>query len=119
MTKDNVAVALAYYTAMGEKDINEVSKYLDSSIHLISPLAEVTGKEMMLGAIKGFMASFKTIHIREKLSNGGGAMLVIDVDYPAPIGLLRTASLLTIQHGLITKIELFHDAKHFTSKSIT
>ena len=113
MTNKNIDLAVAYYTAMGKKDISGASIHLHSGIHLISPLAELIGKETVLEAIKGFIASFRTIHIRVKLSNEDNAMLIIDVDYPAPIGLLRTASLLTIQNSLITRIELFHDARRF------
>lgn len=113
MTKENIDTAISYYTAMGKKDINEASKHLHPDIHLISPLAEINGKNAVIEAIKGFMSSFNAIHIRAKLSNEDSAMLVIDVTYPAPIGLLRTASLLAVQNGVITRIELFHDAKHF------
>lgn len=116
MIKDNMDTAIAYYTAMGKKDVNEAAKYLHSDIHFISPLATINGKDTVVEAIKGFMASFRAIHIRVKFSNEGNAMLVIDVDYPAPIGLLRTASLLTIKNRLITGIELFHDTVHFERK---
>ena len=113
MTQENVNTAVAYYTAMGKKDINEALKYLHTDINLISPLAEINGKDIVTGAIKGFMTVFNTLHIRAKFSNEDSAMLVIDVDYPAPIGLLRTSSFLTIKDSLITRVELFHDTKPF------
>ena len=118
MTQENINTAVAYYNAVGKKDIDEALKYLDSDIHLISPIAEIHGKNIMMEAIKGFMASFNTIHIRAKLSNKDNAMLVIDVNYLAPLGFLRTASFLTIQNDLITKIELFHDTKQFEKNNV-
>lgn len=113
MTNTNINTAVSYYKAMGEKNLPEAAKYLHSDIRLITPLAEVAGKEKVLEAIKGFMLAFNTIHIHQKLSNQDSAMLVIDVDFPAPIGILRSAALLTVQNGLIIRTELFHDTKNF------
>ena len=40
-------------------------------------------------------------------------MLAYDVDFPAPIGNIPSAVLLNLEEGLISKIELFFDARPF------
>jgi ketosteroid isomerase-like protein len=45
MNKDNVAIAQAYYTALGEKNIAKMEKYLHPDIYFIRPFGEVKGKE--------------------------------------------------------------------------
>jgi len=113
---NNIAIAEAYYTAMAEKNIAGMEKYLHPDVRLISPLAEILGKEAVLESAKKLIALFKTLTIRAKFGSEDQAMLAIDLDYPAPIGNLRTAVLMTFKDGLITKNELFFDARPFDKK---
>ena len=110
MNQNNVAIAVAYYTAIGEKNVAGVEKLLHPDVQFIGPLDERTGKEAVLEAIKGFSAQLKTLKIRAKFESGEQAMIAYDVEFPEPIGKIRGAALMTIQEGLITKIELFYDA---------
>jgi hypothetical protein len=71
----------------------------------------------VFAAVKGFMGAFQSLTIRASFASETQAMLAIDTLFPAPIGNLRTASLVTIQDGLITKIELFYDGKQLERKS--
>ncbi|KJV80299.1 MAG: hypothetical protein ACEY3D_09020 [Rickettsia sp.] len=43
-------------------------------------------------------------------------MLALEFDCPEPIGIFRGASLLSFNDGLISRIELFYDARPFVSK---
>lgn len=70
----------------------------------------------MLEATKNFMAFFKTLTLRAKFGFADQAMVVYDVDFPDPIGIIPTASLMTFQEELVTKIELFFDARPFDKK---
>jgi hypothetical protein len=110
---DNVAAAETYYKAWGEKDFARMEKFLDPNVQLITPLEEavVLGKEAILEKLKKGAAFIKTLTIRAKFGAGNQTMLVIDLEFPAPNGNLRSASLMTFQNGLITKIELFFDTK--------
>src|SRR4051812_21924724 len=110
---DNVAIAETYYTAWGEKDVSRMEMFLHPNVQLITPLEEsvVVGKEAILEKLKKGATFFKTLKIRAKFGSGNQTMLVIDLEYPAPLGNLRSASLMTFQEGLITKIELFFDTK--------
>lgn len=113
MSKNNMAVAEAYYTAMREKNVMDMKKYLHPHIHFIGIVAEIKGKEAFLEAAKGFTASFETLTMRAKFGSEGQVMFAYDLKFPAPIGTLPIAALLTFQGGLIAKIELFGDGRPF------
>ena len=113
MNQNNVAIAQTFYTAMGEKNIEAMEKYVHSDIQFIAPLAKLQGKEVYLEALKGFTAFFKTLTMRAKFGEGDQAVVVYDVDCPAPVGKVPSVALLTFQEGLITRIELFYDARSF------
>lgn len=116
MSEKNIATALAYYQAMNNKDLSALEKYLHSEVQLIGPLAEITGKEAVLGAVKHLLTAFNKLTIRTQFSAGEQVMLVYDIDFPAPIGVSRAAVLLTFQEGLIIRYELFFDARPFEKR---
>ncbi len=116
MSEKHLFVAESYYTAMNKKDIESMEKMLHPDILFIGPLAELQGKEAVLKAIKGFTTAFKGLKIRGKFHDDNQVMLAIDTEFPEPIGNLRTASLLTIDDGLIARIELFYDSRVVESK---
>lgn len=108
MTK-NTAIAKAYYTAMSEKNIKVMEKYLHPDVELISPLSQLRGKEAYLEALKGFTSFFETLTIRAVFGEGDQAVVICDVECPPSIGILPTAILMTLRDELITRLELFHD----------
>lgn len=116
MSKDNVAVAEAYYTAMGEKNFSGMEKYLHPNVQFSSPLGELKGREAVLEGAKKFVSFVNRLTIRAKFGAGDQAVLIIDSDCAAPIGNFPAASLLTFQEGLIAKIELILDARPFEKK---
>lgn len=116
MSKENLAIAENYYAAMKRKDIETMEALISPTIRFVGPLAELEGKTAVLRAIQGFLSAFETLSIRSKFHSDGEVMLAMDTVFPAPIGNLRTASLLSIQNGLIQKIELFYDSRIVESK---
>lgn len=113
MIAKNAVLAEAYYNAMNNKDLPGTAKYLHPEVHFVSPLADITGKEAVLGAIKGFISYLKNLTIRSKFESGNQLTLVYDGDFPDPIGLVRTAVLMTFKDDLIIGVELFFDASRF------
>ena len=111
MNINNVAIAEAYYKAMGEKDLESIGKYLHPDVQFIGPLAKKSGKEDVLEAAKNFCVLFKTVTIRAKLGEGNVVMLVNDLEFPDPVGMFPTAVLMRFQEGLIERIELFYDPR--------
>ncbi len=103
--------AVAYITAMGNKDIGGIGACLHPDVHFLSPMTEITGKTAVLEGVKTFLPIFQKLQLRVKGSVGDQAMLVYDLIFPAPIGRLRVAALLTVCDDLITDIELFFDGR--------
>ena len=116
MNHNNVALAEAFYTAMGEKNVGTMEKYVHPDIQFTAPLAKLQGKEAYLEALKGFATFFKTLTTRATFGEGDQAVVVYDVDCPAPVGKLPSVALLTFQEGLIIRVELFYDARSFDQK---
>lgn len=111
MNTDTKAVGVAYYTALGKKNIEEVRKYLHPDIQFKDPQETVLGKEAVLKAAQGFTGIFKSLTIRAKFGGENQAMIVYEVEIPGLSKKLQAASLLSFQEGLISKIELFYDSK--------
>ncbi len=116
MAEKNLTSAVAYYQAMNNKDLATIERYLHPEVRLISPLAEVTGKDAVLNSVKHFLAVFNKLTIRAQCGNGNQVMLAYDLDCPTPFGIVRGAVLLTFQEGLIIRYELFYDARPFEKK---
>ncbi|MBA2728056.1 MAG: nuclear transport factor 2 family protein [Parachlamydiaceae bacterium] len=118
MCKNIVALAESYYKAMGEKNISEVEKFLHPDVTFIAPLAKTQGKEPFLIETKKFMDFMESKTIRAVLGSNEKqqAVVIYDVNFPSSVGKLHAASYLTFDNGLITKIELFYDARPFGQK---
>jgi hypothetical protein len=116
MNKNNAAIAEAYYTGMGEKNISVIEKYLHSDVQFVTPLGSTQGKEALLEAARKFTSFFKSLKIRAKFGSEDQAMIVYDVEFPAPVGKTPTAALMTFREGLISKIELIYDARPLEAK---
>ena len=112
----NLKAALNYYGAMQDKDFDTMASYLGDEICLISPLAEINGKEEVLTAAKNFGGMLKEIHIRSKFADNNQVMLAYDMIVPEPIGKFRAAALMDFENNKITRIELFYDARAFEVK---
>lgn len=116
MSEKNIASAVSYYQAMHHKDLAVMEKYLHPEVRLISPLADITGKESVLNSVRHFLPIFNKLTLRAQCGAGDQVMLAYDLDCPVPFGLVRGAVLLTFQEGLIIRYELFYDARPFEKK---
>ena len=105
--------AIAYYQAMDRKDLAEMGRHLHPDIQLISPLDSLTGSQAVLDAAQRFLPAVKNIEIRAHFSSGEQAMLAYDMVFNEPLGVCRTAALITIKDGLIVRNELLFDARPF------
>ncbi len=116
MTKNNVDIAHTYYTAVGEKRLDDVKKYIHSEIRFSAPLAKIKGKEEFLTAVQNFINFFKNLQVRTTFGSEDQVLVVYDVDCPEPIGKIPTSALMTFQEGLIIGIELFYDGRPFEKR---
>lgn len=115
MSDTNLNIALTYYQAMNHKDATTIEKCIHADITVRSPLAVVKGKEAVLKAAKGFYTFCENLEICAQFSADNQVMLAINANFPAPVGLIRTASLLTFKDDLIYEIELFYDPRAIES----
>lgn len=113
MNQNNAAIAKTFYTAMSEKNIEALEKHVHPNIQFTAPLAKLKGKENYLEALESFTTFLTTLTIRAIFGEGDQAVVVYDVDFPAPIGKVASVALMTFQEGLISRIELFYDARPF------
>jgi len=109
MVRDAITTAIAYYTAMGEKNVESMATYLHPDVDFSSPVAKLKGKEGVLEGAKRLIASFTKLTIRTKMTAGDQAMLVIDLEFPGLAETFGSVALLTVREGYIAKIELFFD----------
>ena len=116
MSEKNIASAVAYYQAINNKDLAAMEKYLHSEVRLIGPLADLKGKDAVLGSVKHLLTAFNKLTIRAQFGAGEQVMLAYDMDFPAPIGIARAAVLFTFQDSLIIRYELFFDARPFEER---
>lgn len=113
MEKDNVAVAEVYYSAVAQRDIAGMEKCLHPAVQLKNPLGVTSGREAVLEAAKKILPLFESLRIRTMLSAGDQVVVIWDLVFPAPIGNMPSASLLTFRDGLIANIEIFCDLRAF------
>ena len=114
--KDTTALAVAYYTALGEKNLEEVKRYLHPNISFTDPQEQVIGKEAVFQAASGFTTIFKSLTIRAKFGSENQAVIIYDVEILNFAKTLRAASILSFEEGLISKIDLIYDTRCFEEK---
>jgi hypothetical protein len=117
MIEQNVACAKAYYHAINDKKILEIEKYLDSNIQLIGPMSSLTGKEVMLDALREYMKSLTSLTICAAFGSSDQVVIIYDVECPAPVGIVRAASFMMFKDNLISRIELLYDPRPFFVKN--
>lgn len=111
MQIDTKAFGVAYYTALGEKNMEEVKRCLHPHIQFSDPQETIIGKEAVLKAAQGFTRIFKALTIRAEFGSENQAVVVYEVEIPGLCKKLQAVSLLSFHDGLISKIELFYDSK--------
>ncbi len=113
LTETTVNRALAYYGAVGSQNITGVAELMHPAARLIGPLGEVEGREAVLQAVTKFATLLKSLRVKASFGSEDQAMVNYDVDFGEPIGICRSASLMTFENGLIARIELFYDVRPF------
>jgi hypothetical protein len=116
VTEKNVACAVAYYTAMADKDLTGMARRLHPDIQLVTPMEELDGQKTVLEAAKRLLPLIDSIKVHAKFGSKDQAMLTYDMDFVVPIGVCRAAALMTFEAGLITRNEIFFDARPFDKK---
>ena len=106
-------MAETFYKTLGNKSIPSLGQYLHGDIHFIGPMEEMRGKDNYLTAAKSFSDMFKSLNIRAVFSSENQAVVIYDLEFPGGSECTRSASLMTFDDEVITKIELFYDSHPF------
>src|SRR5258708_2303203 len=113
MQDDVLITGEAYLKAWHEKDLEGIAKYLHPEVRFTGPMAQITGKEGMLQSARRMFGLLQALKVRSKFASGDQAIFTYDFICAEPIGVCRTAELMTFQNDLISRIELFFDARPF------
>lgn len=113
---NNLKSAENYYKAMLAKDFDKMTSYLHDNVHFIGPLADMHEKDAVVEAAKNFGGILQDIQIRSRFATHNQTMFAYDMVVSAPIGKFRAAVLMEFTDRLISKIELFYDARPFEEK---
>jgi hypothetical protein len=116
METNNVTLAEEYYKLVGEKNAEEIRKYLHPDVEFSGPLATLKGREAVVEATSNFMNMVASLTIRAKFGTEEQAMIVYDSEIPGIAKEFPGASLLNFRDGLIVKIQLFYDGSRFIEK---
>lgn len=114
--KKNITIAEQYYRALANKDLEAASVFLAPDVELISPLATIQSKLIVIQALQGFLYAIEKLEIRFVVESGSQTILFLNPYFYEPIGKLRTAALITIENSLIKQIELFYDSSPLQEK---
>ena len=113
--KQNLTTAISYYQAMVNRDYEKIGYYLGQDARLISPLSEITGKKNVINAANNFAKMLKSIDIKSSFAKDNQVILVYNMHLQEPINSLKAVTLMSFKKAVITKIELFYDARPFES----
>src|SRR5713226_27795 len=113
MTKEHLTTGEAYLKAWNNQALEEIKKYLYPEVHFIGPMTETTGNEKVLQSAKRTFGMLKALEVRSRFVSGDQAIFTYDFVCTAPIGVCRTAELMTFKDDMISRIGLFFDARPF------
>lgn len=113
MSASATEVVNQYIAAWKKKDADAIAACLGSDVHFKGPMAETTGREPFLAACRRMFPLLQDYRVRSLLIDGDRAMFAYDFVCAEPIGVCRTAELITIKDGLIASSEIFFDARPF------
>lgn len=113
MSENPMSIAESYLAAWQRKDLPEIARHLHPQVHFKGPMAEITGREAVVGSVQRMFPILKEINIQSKFAAGNQAIFTYDFLCAEPVGSCRTAELMTFEDGQIKDIELFFDARPF------
>jgi hypothetical protein len=103
----------AYLNALNAKDIAKITSLVDEQIHFKMPFAEAYKRDGFLMAVRRMLANLKELRILSKFSSDNQAMFLYETHFNEPVGMVKAASLMTIENDKIREIEVIFDARPF------
>jgi len=113
LTASTLEVTHEYLAAWQRKDADAIAAHVHTHVHFKGPMTELQGREPFIAACKRMFPMLKEYRVRSVAATEDRAIFVYDFVCVEPIGLCRTAELITVKDGLIRDVELFFDARPF------
>ena len=108
-----INIAVSHYDGIMSGDFKTIASNLHEDVQLISPLAEVKGRDVIVESAKTLHDILNNVEIRAKFCSGSQVMLAFDFFFKQEGFDLRSAVLMTFSKEKISKIELFYDGRPF------
>src|SRR5450631_703162 len=105
--------AQAYLDAWKQQDVAKMHVMLHPQVTFKGPMAETVGRDAFMNAVRGMIPMLKDVVVRHLMVDGDQAIAVYDFICAAPVGVCRTAELISFTDGLIRSSEVFFDARPF------
>lgn len=115
MASNSLNTVLNYYSAGSKHQFTEMAQYLHPNVQFMSPAGQLDGKPAFLQAATGFFNMVQSLDIRASFGDANQVMLAYTAHFPAPIGPFPAAALITLEDGLIRKMEFFYDPRPLLS----
>jgi len=106
-------IAQEYLEAWKRKDADGIARHLHPEVNLKSPVGDLKGREPFLVMCRKIFPMLDDVVVRATLANETQAAMIYDFVLKDPIGVTRTANLMTFEGNLIRSVELFFDARSF------
>jgi hypothetical protein len=103
----------AYLNALNAKDIAKITSLAAAEIHFKMPFVEVFSRDGFLMAVRRMLANLNELRILSKFSSGSQAMFLYEAQFNEPVGMVKAASLMTIENDKIREVEIIFDARPF------
>ncbi len=110
---NSLEIGEAYLGALQKKDLETIRSLVHPELNFKTPLMEFFNREDFLEATKRIMGVHQGIIVKSRFSSQDQAIFTYEIKFPDPIGVSRTANLMTIADSKIKSIELFYDARPF------
>lgn len=116
MEKNYITQAEKYYTLVGQKNLEEIKKFLHPDVEFHGPLASLKGKDAVIKATSHFIDAISSLTIRAKFGAQDETVVIYDVDMPGVSKAFPGTSWMRFSDGLIIRIQLFYDASRIQAK---
>ena len=113
MNTNVLEIGEAYLNALGARDINKITSLVDPAIWFKMPMTEGFNRNDFIMAIRRMQANLRELYILRRFSTGNEALFLYEVTFNEPVGVVKTASLMTVEGDKIKEMEVIFDARPF------
>jgi len=102
-----------YLDAWKTKNADAIAACVHPDVHFTGPMTELRGRDAFVEGARKMFPLLQEYRVRAVLTNGNQAVCVYDFVCREPVGVSRTAELITLKDGRVASSEIFFDARPF------